>query len=1327
MSIRLIAILAWILWGCALAADPGMGTPFMTQWSRAELKIHTANRKVMQGPNGMVYVGNGSALLEFDGVRWHKYELPNETRVRDFSFHEGLLYAGTTSDLLVLRPDASRHLQWQSLIADWPAEKKRFGDIWYTVSWGQWVVFLAEEHLFVWDGQQVHDLKQPDGQLDMLVAAGGRLWVSNRKGQLFQFFPDTLQLRPVLRFPEEVRFRDALDWPDGRILLFSRHHGLWWLHKGRLQAADEAIQGPLRDQFLYDAELLPDGSVAVATIGHGLLLLGPDLHLLRRLTREDGLFSNLQAAVGTDDQGGLWSVGDNGLQRLQWPSPLTRVLPQAGDEIGGVDQLLLFRNAPLLVADGLVRVHQTALERSPRLDLLPGSSGQTFGALALDNHQLLVAREGGFWLAEVDAEWRLHWKKPLHEMLFGWHLVASRSFPGRYYGIGSHGLVQLERQADGRWASRHLVETHDLAHRVAEDEKGRVWAGGNIGKLYRYDPASGEVRQWSEVDGLAPGNVVPFWLDGQLVIGTTDGLKQWHDGRFVPARNVPEFLTRKGNEIYRIIRDQRGNYWVRLGDHNGVLEQTVEGWVWNEAPLLPIAASVSVNFFEDPQGIIWIADGSGQVYRYNPAQPPMMEAHPRVLLRKVSLRQDNRVIYGGAGFSGWRWPVLKPEENALRFEYALTRFVRNDATEYRSRLQGMESQWTPWSRETRRDVTNLGAGSYTLQLQARDVFGQQYEARIAGIQVQPFWYATTMAKAVYLLLLLLAGYWLFRLGHRWRLHQLEKEKTRLSALVDLRTREVRKQARKLEEMNEAKSRFFANVSHEFRTPLTLTIGPLETVCKEQGADLPESTRRYLHLALANARRMLALVGQILDINRLEAGRMPLRVAEADLAGFLRLTAERFQPRMQQLGIHFETRGLEEPVLLYYDVDHMDKVVGNLLSNASKFTPEGGQVILSLETGSEQVVIRVADSGPGVADEEKLHIFRRYYQSARARNATQPGTGIGLALCKELVMLHHGHIRVEDRTGGGAVFVLELPRGHAHFDPQDLVQPEPGTAPAGLLSETLLDDPLEQEQQHEGQTLVLVVDDNAELRAFLRMRLEGEFRVMEAADGHEALECMRREPPDVVVSDQMMPGMDGLQLLEAIRADAELMATPVLMLSAKSTHRDTVEGLQAGADDYLAKPFDSAELIVRLQALLAHRARLRQQLEQEWMQRQSDEARIPLPEPHLPDSARKLLQLIESRLHDSGFNIEEMAREMAMERSTLYRNCREWFDCSPSELLRRERLLRARTLLQQGGYTVAEVAYAVGFDSHAYFSRCFKQETGLSPSAFQKKGPLHEAS
>ena len=1305
-----------------------MGTPFMAQWPRAELKIHTANRKVLQGPNGMVYVGNGSTLLEFDGVRWRKYDLPNATRVRDFTFHEGLLYAGTTSDLLVLRPNAQRQPEWHSLVADWPAEKKRFGDIWYTVSWGQWVIFLAEEHLFVWDGQQIHDLERPDGQLDMLVAAGGRLWVSDRKGRLFRFSPDTLRLQPVLRFAPDMRFRDALDWPDGRILLFSRHHGLWWLEKDRLQAADDSVQAPLKDQFLYDAELLPDGTVAVGTIGHGLLLLDSNLHLLRRLTREDGLFSNLQAAVGTDDQGGLWSVGDNGLQRLQWPSPLTRILPRSGEEIGGVNQLLLFRKQPLLVASGLVRIQQPAVEQSPRLEMLPGSRGQLFGALAVDDHQLLVAREGGFWLAEVDTDWRLHWKQPLQEMLFGWYVIASRHFPGRYYGIGSHGLVQLEQHKDGRWTGRRLLDSHDLAHRVVEDEQGRVWAGGNIGKVYRHDPATGETREWSVADGLAPGNVVPFWLDGQLVIGTTQGLKQLRQGRFVPAEGVPAFLSREDSEIYRIIRDQRGNYWVRLGDHNGVLEQTVEGWVWNEAPLLPIAASVSVEFLEDAQGIIWIADGSGQVYRYNPAQPPMMEAHPRILLRKVSLRQDNRILYGGAGLTGWDWPTLAAEENALRFEYALTRFVRNDATEYRSRLLGMESGWTPWSRETRRDVTNLGAGAYTLQLQARDVYGQQYETRISGMRVAPFWYATPTAKAGYLLLLLLASFWLFRLGHRWRLHQLEKEKMRLSALVDMRTREVRRQARKLEEMNEAKSRFFANVSHEFRTPLTLTIGPLETVCKEQAAELPESTRRYLQLALTNARRMLSLVGQILDINRLEAGRMPLRVAEADLAAFLRMTAERFQPRMQQLDIHFETRGLEEPVLLYYDVDHMDKVVGNLLSNASKFTPAGGQVILSLEAGPEQVVIRVADSGPGVADEEKADIFRRYYQSNRARNATQPGTGIGLALCKELVMLHHGHIHVEDRAEGGAVFVLALPRGHAHFDPQDLVQPDPDSRQtSGWLAEAPQDDPLEQEQQHEGQTRVLVVDDNAELRAFLRMRLEGEFRVMEAADGHEALECMRAEPPDVVVTDQMMPGMDGLQLLEAIRADAELMATPVLMLSAKSTHRDTVEGLQAGADDYLAKPFDSAELIVRLQALLAHRARLRRQMEQEWAQRSSDAVIATAPAADLPDGARKLLQRIETRLHDSAFNIEEMAREMAMERSTLYRNCREWFDCSPSELLRRERLLRARTLLQQGGHTVAEVAYAVGFDSHAYFSRCFKQETGLSPSAFQKQGPLHEVS
>ncbi len=1311
-------LLLWLVVGTAQAVDTGMGTPFMQQWSRAELQIHTANRKVAQGPNGLIYVGNDNALLEYDGVRWHKYDLPNASRVRDFVFHEGVLYVGTTSDMLVLEPDARGRLQWRSLIADWPVEDKRFGDIWNTVGWGRWVVFLAEEALFVWDGEQVQRLEQPGGELDLLVAAGGRLWVSSRKGRLYQFFPEQLRLQAAADIPAGVRFRDALDWPDGRLLFFSRNHGLWWLEKGRLREAEASIQQPLRDRFLYDAVLLPDGSVAVGTIGHGLLLLDAQLRLVRQLTREDGLFSNVQAAVAVDDQAGLWSVGENGLHRLQWPAPLTRILPGAGEETGGVDQLLLFRGAPLLVANGLVRILQPSPEQSPRLTVLPGSRQQVFAALPLDRHQLLVAREGGFWLAEVDDAWRLHWRQPLQEMLFGWHVTASRLYPGRYYGIGTGGLTQLERDEAGRWQSRMLIAARDMAHRVVEDDQGRVWAGGNIGKIYRYDPAREESAQWTEIDGLPPGNVVPFWLDGQLVIGTTSGLKQLRQGRFVPAAGVPEFLTRDGNEIYRIIRDQRGNYWVRLGDRNGVLEQTVQGWVWNEAPLLPIAASVSVNFFEDAEGLIWIGDGSGQVFRYNPAQPVPVQASPRLRLRRVTARQSGQIIYGGADLNG-PWPGLQPEDNALRFEYALSRFTRNDATEYRARLLGMDSRWSNWSRETRWDVTNLGAGEYTLQIQARDLYGQQYQAAIGGLRVLPHWYATSTAKVLYFLLLLLAGYWLFRLGHRWRLHQLEREKMRLSALVDLRTREVRRQARELEKMNEAKSRFFANVSHEFRTPLTLTIGPLETVCKEQADELPENTRRYLQLALANARRMLALVGQILDINRLEAGRMPLRVAEADLAAFLRVTAERFEPRMRQLGLTFVTYGLEDPVLHYYDVDHLDKVVGNLLSNASKFTPHGGRVELHLAVEAGQVVIRVRDTGPGVAEEEKQHLFRRYYQSQRASNVSQPGTGIGLALCKELVMLHHGRIHVRNHEDGGAEFVVELPRGRDHFDPQDLVQPVPEqTTPAVPAEDPLPLDEVHQEGLLENQTTVLVVDDNAELRAFLRMRLEGAFRVVEAADGQQALARMREWPPDVVVTDQMMPGMDGLQLLEAIRADAELMATPVLMLSARSTHRDTVEGLQAGADDYLAKPFDSAELVVRLQALLAHRERLRQQLEQEWQQRQKSHEP---PARSLPEGARKLLEVVRQHLHDSGFTVEQMGAEMAMERTTLYRNCREWFDCSPSELLRRERLLRARELLQQGDYSVAEVAYGVGFESQAYFSRCFKQETGMSPSQFRKAG------
>ncbi len=1295
----------------AVAAD--YGVPLMERWSRAELQIHYANRKVMQGPDGLIYVANDNTLLQYDGVRWQHYNPPNNSRIRDFVFNQGRLYAGTISDLLVLEPDGRGQLAWRSLIEDWPATRKEFGDVWWVEALGRHVVFLATEYLFIWDGTTMHSMHLPGKQLDFLLALDGRFWVSDRQGRLYHLDAQQQRLKAVSTLPAGVRLRAGVRRPDGRLLFFSRHRGGWWWDEGTLEPLEERLQAPLRDRFIYAAQSLPDGGLVLSTIGHGLLFLDPQLRLVRQLTRADGLFSNIQPDVALDDQGGLWSVGENGLHRLQWPSPLTRLLPEEGVESGAVSSIVDFRGEPVLLAHGLFRVRKQGWH-SPRMVPVPGSTAQWFDAVVLDERHWLVARDDGFWWLEIGPQWQLRWLENIHAMGFGWQVIASRSRPGRYYGIGSGGMVMLEQSPDGRWQSRQLVKARDLAHALVEDEQGRIWAGSNVGKLYRADPSRGEVMQWGPEDGLAPGNVVPFWLDGRLAIGTTNGLKQWGGDGFVPAMDFPPFLSDSGREVYRILKDQRGNYWLRLGNRNGVLQRKGREWIWNEQPLWPIAASVSVQYYLGDDRRIWVLDGSGQVYWYDISFAAVPLALPRLSLRRIQSLREGELLMGG------QWPagrplVLEPEQNALRFEYSLSRFLRNDATQYRSRLLGMEREWTPWTAETHRDVTNLGAGRYTLEIQARDISGRTYSQRYVDWRVMPRWYESTWAYAGYGLGLLLLTGGVFRLGRHWRVRQLERERERLNALVELRTREVRQQARKLEAMNEAKSRFFANVSHEFRTPLTLTIGPLESLVREHAAELSPMAGRYLQLALDNARRMLSLVGQILDMNRLEAGRMPLRVAEADLAAFLRQLCERFQARMQLRGLSFTTRGLEEPVLLHFDVDHLDKIVSNLLSNASKFTPEGGDVVLALEVEREQVRIRVSDSGPGVRDEEKVHVFRRYYQSRHVHNATEPGTGIGLSLCRELVRLHHGRIWVEDADGGGACFVLELPRGRDHFDAEDLVQPavgKPWIPPVEQPTVRELGDLKELDvSAHEGRTRVLVVDDNAELRAFLRLRLQGSYTVDEAEDGEQALDCMRQEPPDVVVCDQMMPGMDGLTLLRLMRSDDELCGIPVLMLSAKTTHRDTVEGLQAGADDYLSKPFDTAELIVRLQALLAFRDRLRQQLQQ--TPAEEGEA-----EGHLPEGALQLLQQVRERMQDSAFTVEQLAGAMAMERTTLYRNCREWFDCSPSQLLRRERLARARTLLRQSEWTVAEVAYAVGFDSHAYFSRCFRQETGLSPSAYR---------
>lgn len=517
------------------------------------------------------------------------------------------------------------------------------------------------------------------------------------------------------------------------------------------------------------------------------------------------------------------------------------------------------------------------------------------------------------------------------------------------------------------------------------------------------------------------------------------------------------------------------------------------------------------------------------------------------------------------------------------------------------------------------------------------------------------------------------------------------------------------EAEKLRELNQVKSAFFANISHEFRTPLTLINSPLEQMI---AGNFKGDVQKYYRIMLRNGRRLLELVNQLLDLSKLESGKLQLQVSEGDLRQLVNAMAGSFESLAVRQQIDLKLLMPETPLSGFFDRDKIEKILGNLLSNAFKFTGEGGRILVSLKATGPQAEIRVTDTGPGIPADHLPHLFERFYYTTQSE--VQSGSGLGLALTKELVDLHLGTIEVDSQEGRGTTFTVVIPIGKNAFSPSEVSaykQTPTVSASSAIPPYREAPKPMTEVFSPAGKQVILLVEDNADVRTFIHEQLEGPYRILEAGNGREGLEMAMVHTPDLVITDVMMPEMDGMEFCRRIKGEEKTSHIPVVMLTAKAEQTDKIEGLELGADDYLAKPFDARELQVRVANLLSQRLKL-----QERFRKTLSFASAPV-EAESMDAVflGRVRYAVEANLDDEGFGVVELGQAVGMSRSQLHRKLSALTGFSPNEIIRNMRLEKARKLLEQKAGTAAEIAYNCGFSSPAYFTKCFKEYFGILPS------------
>lgn len=808
--------------------------------------------------------------------------------------------------------------------------------------------------------------------------------------------------------------------------------------------------------------------------------------------------------------------------------------------------------------------------------------------------------------------------------------------------------------------------------------------------VYKNDPTKRKSLSNDFVSGMIDDPAKP---DQYLWISTKGGglerlnKKTGEFDHFTEAQGLPNKV------VYGVVEGEDKNLWMSTNRGLARLNlKTLTFNNFNKSDGLQEDEFNTNSYFQGPAGDL-LFGGINGITIFRPSKLVERKKMPDIRLLDIKINNKPVPIESGGllpkAIEYLPQLQLAHHQNLLSFEFGLMDFTNPVKNRYRYQLEGIDQDWVEAGTQRFASYAHLRSGSYTFRVMG-STNGEQWSQPIAlSFYIHPPFYLSWWAYAIYVIIISgLAYFW----------YKIQLNRVRLEEQVLYQGLE----ATRLAELDTLKTRFFTNISHEFRTPLTLLLGPIADLLKKY----PEET--LLPLMQRNASRLQTLINQLLDLSKLEAGQMELHLQEADLARFINNVLTSFESLAQSRNIHFEHTQSYATFTTRFDADKLEKILSNLLSNAFKFTPPGGKVNLDLDYTPQNVHLRIQDTGIGIAAGRLPRIFDRFYQVDDSQKRDYEGTGIGLALVKELVSVWQGDIQVESVEGEGTTFSLVLPHWPAATPAALVVQPLSKIVP--VVETPLAATPVATSDERE---LLLVVEDNADLRAYIQEIFAQNYQVIEAKDGQEGLEKAFEFLPDLVICDLMMPRLDGLGFCQTIKTNPLSNHIPVIMLTARATLEDRLEGLELGADDYLAKPFNRSELEVRVRNLI----RQRQLLQQKYSPASPAEAKtkvLSMDEKFL----QQTLEVIDQYLDQSNFDVETFAQAMHLTPIQLRRKLKALTDQTITEYVRNHRLDKAAMLLRSKAGTVSQIAYQVGFESLSYFSKMFFEKFGKSPSEWE---------
>ncbi|MCM1110789.1 MAG: response regulator [Clostridium sp.] len=1284
---------------------------------------------ILQDRQGYIWIGTKDGLNRFDGRKFRRVNVDGDDSNCSFisciyEDSDGKIWVGTHYGPCVYDPE-TESMSWFDIATENGERIKKTCDSFCEDPDGNLIISVEDSGIFSYDRRSGHlsrilrtrDYAMPNVN-QILYSAGGRVYLGTFGSGVY-YTDDNFATVHALGdqsgrpwFPTSVV--NAICQKGDQIYIATDNRGLYAVD-GRTGQVSQVFLSDENGQIPIIRDLMPFGQselwiasesgVYIYDIAAGALTH----HLTHDYFDRYSLSDNAVYCLMADRDGGLW-IGSyfGGLDYLS-SQPMqfdkySRLQTPGSIEAERVRELCCDGSGKIYVGseDSGLSCFDPATERFTRVD---GIDEKNIHGLCIDGRDLWIGTFAeGLRIKNLDTgkirRYYVGDGTDPRGLTSNFVFTILRTIHGDIYIGTIAGLERYDRATD---TFTNVEEVGGFVYDLYEDSEGNIWAANYSHGLDLLRPGDKNWIRFSTIEGdttSIPSNKVysvqqdrqgNIWVMTQNGASVFDAASRRFDRTYAGVNRIP-------GVVYRMVEDDNGRYWF-TSNHGLYCIDPETGAIRN----FTTDDGLPTNQFNFNSSLRSAADGRiyfGSIDGLVAFNPLRYVSSAQTMSTPVvsELYVNGRLVKPGEEGSPLTRSVsltdrleLSPDQNSLSFRLANLNFNNSGSQEIRYRLLGVDKDWRTASQDNSLlSYANLNYGTYHLQValcnSSDGTFGPVFdmEIRIAT----PF-YLSWWATLIYLLIA--ATIVTFSVIY-WRSY------TRLQnqRYLEHYTREKEREA------YESKIRFFTNVAHEIRTPLSLIKAPLDCVFSSPSLQRDPEARENLDVINMNVDRLLLLANQLLDFRKMESGKFQIAKRRTDIKQLILSLVPRFRPTIERSGKRLEITMPEHPVTAVVDPEAITKIISNLFTNAIKY---GSTYIrLNLETDDTAFILRMSNDGPVVAPDKREEIFSLFSRL----ESGEPGTGIGLAYSRSLAHLHNGTLVMTDAPDEN-VMELRVPLGQ---DADTADDPASDPAAGSGSDETDLD---QIARQPDGNPVsVLLVEDNAEMLSFISKKLTARnYRVLTATNGLEALEVLGNQYVDIVVSDVMMPGMDGTQLLEHIKNNINYSHIPVILLTAKTRMEDKLEGLGAGADAYIEKPFTMEYLAATISSLLRNRERMRRRLEEMPLSKNNASGLTRVDE----DFLRRINDIIQQNFSNPDFSMEDVISSLGLSRTTFYRKIKGMLDLSPNDYIKIQRLKRAAQLFREGHTGVSEVCYMVGFSSPGYFTKCFQRQFGISPKDY----------